>query len=332
MNDVRTQGGTGPAVAMVLGSCVSLQVGAALAARLFPEIGTIATTFLRLGLAAVLLLLVVRPRIAGWSGLQWWAVVALGVSFAGMNGFFYASIARIPLGTAVTIEFLGPLALAAVLSRRARDLIWVALAAAGVALLGLAGRGADGAALDPVGVGFALVAALFWALYILTSARVGSQVPGQGGLAVATAIGALVLLPSGISGSVEAFTRTDLIVLAVLTAVLASVIPYTLELAALRRLRPSVFGILLSLEPAVAAVAGWTLLSQALGAAEAIAIPVVIAASIGSTLSNRRRTAVAVRDAPAASADAGQVGEAVDAVGEEPVFAAAGAADPARRG
>ncbi len=272
---------------MVLGSCVSLQVGAALAARLFPELGTAGTSFLRLAFAGIVLILLARPAVRRWDRVQWQSIAALGVTFAGMNGFFYASIGRIPLGTAVTIEFLGPLVLAAVSSRRAHDLVWVALAAGGIGLLGAAGRGADGAALDRVGLGYALAAALFWAFYILAGARVGARVPGQGGLAVAMAIGALVLLPAGISGSVPAFTRTDLMVLVIATAVLASVIPYTLELAALRRLPPSVFGILLSLEPAIAAIAGWLLLSQALGLAEALAIPLVITASIGSTLSSR---------------------------------------------
>jgi inner membrane transporter RhtA len=281
------RGGRGGAVLMVLGSCTSLQVGAACAARLFPVIGSSAATFVRLAVAAVIVLAATRPRVRGWSGGQWRSVVVFGLSLAAMNGCFYASIARIPLGTAVTIEFLGPLTLSAVLSRRLRDLVWVVLAAAGVVLLGLADTHGSGR-LDPVGVAFALVAAGFWALYILASARVGGQVPGQGGLAVALAVGALALLPVGARGVAPLVRSPHLLLLAGGTAVLASVIPYSLELAALRRLPPPVFGVLLSLEPAVAAAAGLLLLGQALGPLQWTAVGVVVLASVGSTLTARR--------------------------------------------
>jgi len=270
---------------MVLGSCVSLQVGAALAAQLFGTTGPAGTTLLRLGIAGLLLLAVVRPRVRSWSRRQWLAVVAFGASLAGMNGSFYASIDRIPLGTAVTIEFLGPLVLAATQSRRARDLGWVLLAAAGVALLGLADG--TGGGLDRVGVLFALSAAVFWALYILTSARAGALVPGQGGLAVAMALGALVLLPAGAHGAWRAFPDPHLLLLVGGTALLASVVPYTLEFAALRRLPERVFGVLLSLEPAVATLAGWLLLGQGIGVPGLVAVGVVVLASIGSTLTAR---------------------------------------------
>jgi inner membrane transporter RhtA len=276
---------SGPAVLMVLGSCVSLQVGAALAAQLFGNTGPAGTTLLRLGVAALVLLAVARPRVRSWSRPQWRAVAVFGGSLAGMNGSFYASIDRIPLGTAVTIEFLGPLVLAAALSRRARDLGWVLLAAAGVALLGLA----DGAGLhlDGVGVLFALSAAGFWALYILASARVGALVPGQGGLAVAMAVGALVLVPVGAHGAAAAFPDPHLLLLVAGTALLASVVPYTLEFAALRRLPERVFGVLLSLEPAVATLAGWLLLGQRTPAVGLLAVGVVVSASVGSTLTAR---------------------------------------------
>lgn len=276
--------GRGPAVLMVLGSCSSLQVGAACAARLFPTTGSTGATVLRLLLAAVVLLALTRPRLHRWSRRQWLAVVAFGLSLAAMNGSFYAAIDRIPLGTAVTVEFLGPLTLAAVLSRRRRDLGWVLLAAAGVALLGLTGHGGGGPRLSAVGVVFALVAGVFWALYILASARVGAAVPGQAGLAGAVAVGGLALLPAGEAGAAAAFTRWDLLALAAGTAVLASVIPYSLELSALRRLPPRVFGVLLSLEPAIAAAAGWLLLAQPLGGIEAVAMALVVLASAGSTL------------------------------------------------
>jgi inner membrane transporter RhtA len=283
---VSSSAGRGPAAALVLGSCVSLQVGAACAARLFPVAGSTGTTLLRLGLAALALLAAVRPRAHRWDARQWRAVVAFGLTLAAMNGSFYAAIERIPLGTAVTVEFLGPLTLAAVLSRRLRELTWVLLAAAGVALLGV--QDGTGGGLDPAGIGLALVAGLFWALYILASRRVGARVPGQGGLAVATAVGALTLLPLGAVGAAHALDRPQSLLLAAGTALLASVVPYSLELAALRRLSPPVFGVLLSLEPAIAALAGWVLLGQPLGPLGAVAVGVVVLASAGSTLSGRR--------------------------------------------
>ncbi|MFI5490983.1 EamA family transporter [Actinoplanes sp. NPDC051859] len=270
----------GPAVLMVLGSCVSLQVGAALAAGLFPATGSAGATLLRLGLAAGVLLALVRPAVRAWRSHQWRAVALLGLSMAGMNGFFYAAIERIPLGPAVTIEFLGPLTLAAVLSRRLRDFGWVLLAAAGVALLGFADGAAD---LDPVGVAYVLIAAVFWALYILAGSHAGAAVQGQGGLAVAMAIGALLLVPGGAVGAGQALASPHLLLLALGTGVLASVIPYTLEISALRRLPKRTFGILLSLEPVVAATAGWLLLAQPLNWAGGVAMVVVVLASIGST-------------------------------------------------
>ncbi|GAA2545286.1 DMT family transporter [Winogradskya consettensis] len=269
-----------PAVFMVLGSCASLQVGAALAAGLFPVAGSSGATALRLGLAAIVLVLLARPALRTWNSGQWRAAALLGLAMAGMNSFFYAAIARIPLGPAVTIEFLGPLVLAAVLSRRLRDIAWVLLAGIGVAILGF-GDGAT--ALDPLGVLFVLVAAGFWALYILAGKRAGAAIPGLGGLAVALSVAALAVLPFGITGAAQAVVSPHLLLVAVGTAVLASVIPYSLELSALRRLPHGVFSILLSLEPAVAAVAGWLLLSQALSWTTALAIVVVILASIGST-------------------------------------------------
>jgi inner membrane transporter RhtA len=280
--------GSGLAVLMVLGSCTSLQVGAACAAQLFPRIGSNGATLLRLAVAAAVLVVATRPAVHRWTRRQWGAVAAFGLSLAAMNGSFYESIARIPLGTAVTIEFLGPLALAAVLSRRLRDLTWVGLAGLGVALLGLTGSSGPSGPLDGVGVLFALVAAVFWAVYILASRRVGAAVPGQGGLAGALVVAALVLLPLGAPGALTAVRDPQLLLLAAGTGILASVIPYTLELSALRRLPTPVFGVLLSLEPAIAATAGWLLLSQRLGGWEALAIGVVVLASVGSTLGARR--------------------------------------------
>lgn len=280
---------------LVLGSVSSFQGGAALAIRLFPVAGTAGTTLLRLGLAAAVLLAVTRPRVRTWTPGQWRAVALYGISLAGTNGFFYAALARLPLGTTVTIQFLGPLTLAAALSRRGRDFGWVLLAVGGVLTLGLTGRdGAGGHPLDLAGVGFALISAAFWALYIIAGGRLSKAVPGRSGLGVAMAIGALVLLPAGALGAWQVTGQPHLLLFALGTAVLGSVVPYTLELAAMRRAPRRVFGILLSLEPAVATLAGWLLLGQHAGPAAIVGVAVVIAASAGSTLGAQR---AASRDA-----------------------------------
>jgi inner membrane transporter RhtA len=282
-------GGSGAAALLVLGSCTSLQAGAALAMRLFPVGGAPGATLLRLALAAAVLLGVTRPRVRAWRPAQWRAVGLYGISMAGTNGFFYAALARLPLGTAVTIQFLGPLTLSAVLSRRWRDGGWVLLAVAGVLTLGVAGRpdGGAGHALDPAGVALVLVSAAFWALYIVAGSRASAAVSGRGGLAVAMTAGALVLLPFGADGALRVAARPHLLLVALGTAVLASVVPYTLELAAMRRAPRRVFGILLSLEPAVATLAGWVLLGQRTGPVAIAAVALVIAASAGAALTAR---------------------------------------------
>jgi inner membrane transporter RhtA len=276
----------GMAILLVLGSCSSLQVGAAAATRLFPVAGAPGATLLRLALAAAVLLAVTRPPVRGWRRAQWGAVLLYGLSIAGTNATFYAALARLPLGTAVTIQFLGPLTLSAALSRRARDLGWVLLAASGVAVLGLA-DGHGGGALNPVGVGFALVSGAFWALYVITGARASTAVPGRGGLAVAMAAGAVAVAPFGALGAAHAVVRPHLVLLALGMALMASVLPYTLELAAMRRAPRRVFGILLSLEPAVATLAGWLLLGQQAGLLALAAVVTVVAASTGSALGAR---------------------------------------------
>ncbi|MGF3057071.1 EamA family transporter [Microbacterium sp. YY-01] len=285
----RIPGGIGASVALMLGSAVSLQFGAALAVQLFPVLGAWAVTALRLSIAALIVLIAVRPRAHRWNKQQWWAVIWFGVSLAGMNGAFYAAIERIPLGTAVAIEFLGPLFLAAALTRTVRDFSWVGLALTGMILIGIDGiAGAE--KLDPIGAGFALVAAAFWAYYIRKSTRVGILIPGIGGLAVALAIASVLLLPFGVPAAIAVAVDPHLLILAVGTALLASVIPYTLELIALRRLPQRVFGVLLSLEPAIAALAGWMLLAQVPTLLRMLAIVCVVAASVGTTLSARRAT------------------------------------------
>ncbi|WP_245822778.1 EamA family transporter [Brachybacterium avium] len=274
-------------VLFILGSCFSLQFGAALATQLFPAIGSWGTTALRLGIAAIVLLVIVRPKVHRFTRQQWIAVIVFGVVIGSMNGAFYASIERIPLGTAVAIEFLGPLTVAAVLSTRRSDLLWVLLALSGVGLFGVESF-TGAASLDLLGVLFALVAAVFWGLYVLSSARVGQLVAGQDGLAVAMAVGALTVLPLGAQGAAAGIMDLRLLGLAAGTALLASVLPYTLELAALRQLPRHVFGIMLSLEPVVALLAGVLLIGQGATPLRITAAVLVVVASAGVTLTARR--------------------------------------------
>ncbi len=276
------------AVLLVLGSCTSFQFGAALATRLFPVTGAVGATLLRLGLAAMVLLALTRPRVRRWSRSQRRSVILYGVSLAGMNGFYYAALVRLPLSAAVTIQFLGPLTLSAALSRRWRDGGWIVLALLGVLTLGLADRHGSGGGLDPVGMVFALISAAFWALYIVAGSRASAAVPGRGGVAVGMAAGALVLLPAGALGAWHVVGRPGPALLAFGVAMLASVVPYTLEFAAMRRAPRRVFGILLSLDPALATLAGWLLLRQHSTPVAIAAVAVVITASVGSTLSVNR--------------------------------------------
>lgn len=274
-------------VALVIGSCLSLPFGAAVAAQLFPVLGPWGVTSLRVAIAAILLVFIVRPKPGKWTRPQWLAAVLFGVSLAAMNGFFYAAIDRIPLGPAVAIEFLGPLVLAAVLTRRLGDFAWV-----GVALLGMVVLGIDGLIgaepLDPLGVVFILIAAGFWVMYIRMSARVGALIPGSSGLAMGLLVAAVLLIPVGIPAASTVAMDPQLLLLAAITAVLSSVIPYSFELAALRRLPQRVFGVLLSLEPAFATLAGWLILGQDATPLRLLAIALVIAASVGTTLGVRR--------------------------------------------
>lgn len=269
------------AVAMVLGSCTSLQIGAAFAMQLFPIMGAPGVTFLRLFIAALTMGLVVRPKVLGWTGRQWRSILLFGAVLGGMNLVFYSAIARIDLGVAVTIQFLGPLVLAAVLSKRGREKIWALIAFIGVVALGYEGF-TSATAIDPVGVVYALVAAAFWAAYILASSRAGKDVPGFSGLAVAFMVGAVLVLPFGIGGAAKLITDPSLIPIALITALMASVVPFSLETAALRRLTPAAFGVLLSLEPVIALTVGILVLSQGITVIKAVAALIVVCASVAS--------------------------------------------------
>lgn len=268
-------------ILLVFGSCVSLQFGAALAMSLFPLVGPWTTTLCRLFISGLLLFLVMRPQVHQWSRSQWVSVALFGLSLGTMNAFFYVAISYIPLGTAVTIEFIGPLVLSAVLSRSIRDALWVGLAVGGVGLFGLE-RLLGLSSLRPIGVVCALGAGLFWALYILAADNAGKKVAGTGIIAVALLIGSLPSAPLGMAHFFMVVTDTHLLLLAIGTAILASLVPYTLEFLALRRLPPSTFGILLSMEPAVATTAGWLLLNQHMGVLGVIAVCLVVSACVGT--------------------------------------------------
>jgi inner membrane transporter RhtA len=258
-------------VALVVAAVTSLQFGAGFAVTLFDELGPAGAAFLRLAIAAAVLLAIWRPSPRGDLRLA----AAFGITLGLMNLCIYEAMDRIPLGIAVTIEFWGPLAVAVAGSRRALDLVWVALAAAGIVLL------ADpGGSLDGGGVAFAAAAGGLWAGYILLSARVGAVYPGGSGLAIAMAFGAAVTLPFGLDGDLF---EPELLAAGAAVALASSVIPYSFELEALRRLPARVFGVLMSLEPAVAALAGLVVLGQALGVVEWVAVGLVVVASAGAT-------------------------------------------------
>lgn len=279
-------------VALVVSAGISVQFGAALAVMIMPRAGAAGVVTLRLAAAAIVLLLLCRPKVRGYVRADWGTVVAFGVAMAGMNGLFYQAIDRIPLGPAVTLEVLGPLALSVIVSRRLVNLLWAGLALAGVGLLSSHGGGGFGG-LDLVGAAYAIGAGAMWAAYIVFSARTGRRFPQADGLALAMAVAAVLSLPLGILEAGSDLLVPSTLALGVGVAVLSSVLPYTLELLALRRLPAPTFAILMSLEPAIAATAGFLLLNQAMSAPDALAIALVIAASMGAVRSQTRKTGAA---------------------------------------
>lgn len=292
-------------IMFVLMSCSSLQFGAAFAVTLFPLFGALAISVSRLAVASLVVGSAVwlaarwRARRGGtmppgalsWSKEQWRAVITFGMAFGLMNGFFYCAIDRIPIGLAVAVEFLGPLALASMLTRRLRDGVWVLCALAGMLVLGY--EAAAGKDTDYLGLAFALIAGVFWALYIRSSAKVGALVPGASGLAVAMLIGAAFITPVAAMVPApqplwNAVQDPKLILLIFGTAMFASVIPYSAELMALRHLPERVFSVLMSVEPAIAAIAGWALLNQETGPMRWVAICLLMTASVGITLTTTK--------------------------------------------
>lgn len=279
-----------PPPGLILIGIASVQFGSAFAAKLFDQAGPAGVVLMRLAFSAIVLLAITRPRLAGRSRRDLATAAGFGLVLASMNWSFYEALRLLPLGPAVTVEFVGPLTVAILGSRKLLDLLWAVLAAAGVALLAF-----DGSAhsLNPRGLLLALLAGAFWGCYILASQRVGSAFSGLQGLAIALAVGALELVPAGLLQGGSALLRPGVLAGGLAVALLSSLIPYSLELTALRRLRAATFGLLMSLEPAFGALAGIVVLGERLRLRTAVALLLVIAASIGTTLKATPRAAPA---------------------------------------
>lgn len=280
---------TPPAV-LVVAAIVCVQFGSAAARRWFDATGPLGATAMRLAFGAVLLLAMVRPRVRAWTWATWRGALALGLVLGLMNSCIYLAVDRIPFGVAVTVEFLGPLLVALVQARRVLDVGWAALAFGGVALLGWQDRG-----IDTVGLAFAGLAALSWAGYILTSARLARDLEELDGLAVAVAVAAVAVLPFGAPDAMRAIGADPLEILGVFAMVglVTSAAPYAFEYVALRRLPTRTYGVLASLGPALAALAGLLALDQSLAMVQLAAMAMVTAASIGVVRTAERPAALA---------------------------------------
>ena len=274
----------GTAIGLVLVGIASVQLGAGVAKNLFDEVSPTGMVWLRLASSSLLLLAIARPRVRGRGRDDWLTVLGFGISLGLMNWAIYQSFSRIPIGIAVTIEFTGPLAVAVLGSRRPRDLAWAGLAAVGVLLLG-----AERADLDPAGVACAFLAGASWAGYILLSARTGRRWEGLDGLAVASVVAVLLLTPALATTDCDPLTDPRILLLGAAVGLLSSVIPYSCELVALRQLAPALFGVLMSLEPAAAALAGLLVVGEQLSVVQWLAIACVVVASVGATRAQRPR-------------------------------------------
>jgi inner membrane transporter RhtA len=268
-----------PPLALILAGIVSVQVGAALAVGLFDDVGAAGAVLLRIGFGALILTLVVRPRWRGRPRADLGLIATFGVVLGVMNLTFYEALDHIPLGIAVTIEFWGPLAVAVIGSRRPLDLVWVVLAAAGIVLLAKPGGGG----VDAFGLACAAAAGLCWALYIVLAARAGPRFRGADGVAMAMVIAAIIPIGPGIADGGSALLRPEVLAIGVGVGVLSTAIPYALETEALRRIPRHVFSVLMSLEPAVAALAGFVIIGQDLDTLEIVAVILVVIASAGAS-------------------------------------------------
>lgn len=271
-------GGGAPAPFLMVAAMLSFQLGAAVATGLFSQVGIPATAFLRNAVGGLLLVAVARPNLRRPAAEIAWLGV-FGAELALMNLVFYEAIQRIPLGVAVTVEFLGPLSVALLGSRRLRDVVWVLLAGAGIALF--AGLPTSGG-LSALGLLFALLAGAAWATYIFTAQRVGRAWAGSQGLAAGMLASAVLLAPTGIGRTASVSASSGLTIAAL--GVLSAALPFSLEMSALRRLTARAYGVLASLEPAIATVVGVVALGQSLHPSEALATLLVVTASVGATM------------------------------------------------
>ncbi|MBV9231232.1 MAG: DMT family transporter [Chloroflexi bacterium] len=266
-----------PPPVFLLLSILSVQLGAAIAKNLFPILGSEGTVFVRISLAALIFMSTSRPRLHNYTRHDYLLVILFGITIAAMNSLFYASISRLPLGIAATLEFIGPFGVALAGSRRVSDLVWTAMAAAGIILLAPIG----GNSLDPLGIVLALLAGGGWASYILLNARIGRVFPGGTGLALSMSVAAILLAPFSLT-RVEPLAHAPVaLLIGIGMAILSTVIPFSLELEALRRIPTRVFGVLMSLEPAIAALIGFVVLGETIGLRALIAIALIVIASSG---------------------------------------------------
>ncbi len=272
-----------PVPSVVL-AIVSVQAGAAIAKGLFPVFGAAGTVGLRIGISLLLLLIIVRPPVRQMRRAQWRAVVPYGVALGTMNLLFYCALARIPLGLAVTLEFVGPLAVALAGSRRLLDAGWALVAGAGIVLL----TPWTGGSLDSLGVLFALLAGGAWAVYIVLGSRVAAVLPGAQGVTVGMVFAALVVLPFSATANGWSTLTPSLLATGAMLAVLSSALPFTLEMNALKQMPSRTFSILMSLEPAAAAVCGLLFLHERLSFGQWLAVGLIMAASVGATLTTPR--------------------------------------------
>lgn len=268
-------------VAALLGSIVSLTIGASFAKHLFPVVGAAGATAYRVVFAAILLLAIRRPWRMPLTARGAGTIALYGAVLGVMNLLFYLSVSKIPLGVAITIEFIGPLAVALLASRRPQDFVWIGFAVLGLGLLLPFNLGASG--LDPVGVAYALGAGVCWALYIIFGKRAGNLPGGQ-----ATSLGmltaAVVVFPVGVAQAGAALFTPSLLLAGLGVGILSSAVPYSLEMVALQRLPKQTFGILLSLEPAIGALAALVILGEILTRMQWVAVASIIVASVGSAM------------------------------------------------
>ena len=268
---------------LVMVSIVSVQFGAAIAKEIIDITGPVGTVFYRVAFAAIALCALARPRVRGLRRSDWARIAAFGAVLAGMNVCYYAALQHLPIGVTVTLEFTGPLTVAILGTRRRIDIFWALLAAVGLVLL----SPISGVDLDVVGVVLALGAGAFWASYILLSSQIGERVSGLSGLALALVVSAgLTAVPAVVTAGTT-LLQPKVIGIGLVVALMASAVPYGCELEALRSLSPSSFGMLMSLEPAFAALAGAVVLSEHLGAPELLAIAFVLAANAGAVVTRR---------------------------------------------